>query len=57
MFATWWGLVGAGVQGKRAHDARLVAFMRVNGIDAVLTVNTPDFESFAEIRVHAPSTL
>lgn len=39
------------VSGKNAHDARLVAAMRVHGIDSILTFNAQDFVRYTEIRV------
>jgi len=41
------------IVGKRAHDARLVAYMRGHGIAELLTLNGEDFRSFEgnEIRL------
>lgn len=41
------------IVGKRAHDARLVAYMRRHGIAELLTLNSEDFRSFEgnEIRL------
>jgi predicted nucleic acid-binding protein len=41
------------IVGKRAHDARLVAYMRGHGIDELLTLNREDFRRFDgnEIRL------
>ena len=44
VFTHWLALATGGVRGKRAHDARLVAFMRVHNIAAILTLNLGDFE-------------
>lgn len=35
------------VSGVQVHDARLVAAMRVNGIEQILTLNTADFTRYA----------
>ena len=35
------------VTGTKAHDARLVAAMKVHGVPGVLTFNIPDFAHFA----------
>jgi predicted nucleic acid-binding protein len=53
-FAKWWALVGQGVRGKRAHDARLAAVMLANGVDTILTLNGGDFSGFDGIRVIVP---
>lgn len=47
------------VSGTKAHDARLVAAMKVSGVALVLTFNTPDFQGFASegITVLDPRTL
>jgi len=39
------------VSGKNAHDARLVAAMRVHGVGSILTFNAQDFVRYTEIRV------
>jgi predicted nucleic acid-binding protein len=41
------------IVGKRAHDARIVAYMRGHGIAELLTLNSEDFRSFEgnEIRL------
>jgi predicted nucleic acid-binding protein len=43
------------VLGKKAHDARLVAAMRVHGIDTILTFNDADFRRFPGITVLTPA--
>lgn len=44
LFCRWFDLVrSAGVHGKRAHDARLAAFVLVHAIDVLLTLNVDDF--------------
>lgn len=35
-----------GVSGKKSHDARLVAAMRVHKLTHVLTFNVDDFQRF-----------
>ena len=50
-------LVGAhGIQGKRIHDANVVATMLAHGLSKLVTANTSDFELFSEIHVIAPAT-
>lgn len=51
-----WRRIVAGYQvvGKNAHDARLVAAMRVHGIDRILTFNPQDFQRFQNIVVISP---
>jgi len=41
------------ISGKRAHDARLVAYMRRHNLAELLTLNRDDFRAFDgnEIRV------
>lgn len=49
VFIEWKRLVGAhGVIGLPCHDARLVAIMRVQGIENVLTFNAGDFRRYAD---------
>jgi predicted nucleic acid-binding protein len=52
IFETWLALVRTGVSGKRAHDARLVAFMQVHGIGKILTLNGADFNGFPVTALH-----
>lgn len=52
IFEAWLALVSSGVYGKRAHDARLVAFMQVYGISEILTLNGADFKDFPVTAVH-----
>ena len=42
------------VLGKAAHDARLVAAMRVHGIENILTYNGADFRRYEGIRILRP---
>ncbi len=57
IFEHWRDIVKrASVRGKRAHDARLAAFMRLHNIDAVLTLNPNDFKGFG-VKVVQPKTL
>ncbi len=42
------------VSGKNAHDARLVAAMRIHGLTHLLTFNTADFARYTTITVHDP---
>lgn len=48
VFTEWERIATAyNVEGKQAHDARLVAVMKVNGIGKILTFNAGDFARFA----------
>ncbi len=43
------------ISGKATHDARLVAAMKVYGLDSILTFNTADFKRFPGIEVVHPA--
>jgi predicted nucleic acid-binding protein len=43
------------VKGVQVHDARLVAAMRVHGIDRILTYNPNDFRRYQGITAIQPS--
>lgn len=45
------------VQGKQAHDARLVAAMLVHNITHLLTFNSADFKRYNEITVVDPASV
>jgi len=45
------------VSGKQAHDARLVAAMRVHNLTHLLTFNTADFKRFSSITVISPEAI
>lgn len=47
-------LIDRGVSGVQVHDTRLVAAMRVHGVDRILTFNTKDFARFTEIKAVHP---
>lgn len=54
--AAWEALVVAhDCRGKVAHDARLVAAMRLHGIPALLTFNDADFRRYPGITVLTPA--
>jgi len=55
VFATWWTMTESGVRGKRTHDARLVAWMRVNEVERVLTFNVRDFQGFDDVDAVSPN--
>ena len=58
VFGYWRELVSAyEVQGKNAHDARLVAAMQRHGVKTLVTFNTPDFARFTEINVFSPADI
>ena len=52
----WWErlVMQHQVSGKKAHDARVVASMRVHGITNILTFNVEDFARYAGIQVLHP---
>ena len=45
------------ISGVQAHDARLVAAMKVYGISKILTFNTDDFTRYSEIEVVHPDSV
>lgn len=45
------------VSGKQAHDARLVAAMRVHNLTHLLTFNTGDFKRFTAITAINPQSI
>jgi predicted nucleic acid-binding protein len=56
VYAEWKRLVVAhGVTGVQAHDARLVAAMKVYGIKRILTFNTQDFARYPDIEAIRPA--
>jgi PIN domain. len=58
IFERWFALVvGVGVRGKRAHDARLAALLLSNGLTQILTLNTADFEGLPGITAVHPSAV
>jgi predicted nucleic acid-binding protein len=51
VYPTWEGLIAKyAVQGKQAHDTRLVALMIQHRVSQILTFNDADFRRFTEIR-------
>jgi predicted nucleic acid-binding protein len=55
VFAEWERLVVQyQVEGKNAHDARLVAAMNVHGVGRLLTLNLQDFQRYQGITVLTP---
>ena len=58
IFSTWLTLVTENqIQGKRAHDARIVAVMLASGISHVLTLNPTDFSGIPGIAVVHPQEI
>jgi predicted nucleic acid-binding protein len=58
VFTEWRALVAAhAVAGKTAHDARLVAAMRVHGLTHLLTFNDQDFRRFPAINALTPAAV
>lgn len=56
--SAWESLVSRySVQGKSAHDARLVAAMKVHGLNTILTFNKQHFLRYEEITIVEPSAL
>jgi predicted nucleic acid-binding protein len=50
IFAEWRSLVVSyQVSGKKAHDARIVAAMKVHGLRRILTFNTDDFTRYVRV--------
>jgi predicted nucleic acid-binding protein len=45
------------VQGKKAHDARLIAAMLHHGLAHLLSFNDQDFSRFSEINVIVPGAV
>lgn len=55
-YTEWRNLVTVhDVSGKKSHDARLVAAMKVHGVSHILTFNVDDFKRFAGIQVLHPN--
>lgn len=50
-------LVTHNVSGVQVHDARLVAVLRVHGVQRVLTFNDRDFARYPDIQAVHPRTL
>jgi predicted nucleic acid-binding protein len=58
VFAEWERIViQQQVSGKKAHDARLVASMKVHGIANILTFNSADFSRYPDIKIFEPQKL
>ena len=56
VLTTWEQLVTSiPVVGKKAHDARLVASMRVHGLSRILTLNAKDFRVYDGIFARTPA--
>jgi predicted nucleic acid-binding protein len=52
VYDRWYDLVAQhNIQGKAAHDARLVAAMQRHGITQILTFNASDFTRFGGVEV------
>jgi len=58
IFEVWRELIRShGVQGKKAHDARLVAAMKRYNVSRLLTFNTADFLRYPGIELLDPATV
>lgn len=56
LYSEWRTLVVRfGVSGVQVHDARLVAAMKTNAINHILTFNTTDFDRYNPMRIIALS--
>ena len=56
VYTEWRRLVVAhSVSGKKTHDVRLVAVMKVYGIDTILTFKLDDFKRYPGIRAVLPA--
>ncbi|MGI2902999.1 type II toxin-antitoxin system VapC family toxin [Tolypothrix sp. VBCCA 56010] len=56
IFPNWLQLVTSyRVMGKRTHDTRLMAVMKIHGITQVLTFNSDDFIKTPEIIIVHPN--
>jgi predicted nucleic acid-binding protein len=45
------------IAGKRVHDARIVAVLKANGIDHLITFNAGDFSGFPALSVITPQSV
>lgn len=55
IYRAWRDLViDHSIGGKPAHDARIVAAMRLHGVSHLLTFNEPDFKRFDGVTVVHP---
>ena len=58
IFSNWRQLVRTyNIQGKSAHDARLVAAMQRHGLTQLLTFNLADFRRYHEIELLDPQII
>ncbi len=58
IYTEWRKLVFTqGVSGKKSHDARLVASMKVHGLTHILTFNVDDFRRYDGITALSPTEL
>jgi predicted nucleic acid-binding protein len=58
VYSTWKHLITRHpVSGVEAHDARLVAAMKVYGIARILTFNARDFARYLDVQVLDPTTV
>lgn len=58
IFEEWERLVTTHrVSGRNVHDARLVAAMRLHGIDRILTFNVTDFARYPRVEAIHPQSV
>jgi predicted nucleic acid-binding protein len=50
-------LVTHGISGVQVHDARLVAAMRIHGVQRILTFNDKDFTRYSNIQAVHPRNI
>lgn len=57
IFTEWERLIlDHDIEGKRTHDARLVAAAIRHRLDAILTFNVDDFRTFGAVDILSPTT-
>lgn len=55
LFLTWLEMVSTQkISGKRIHDVRIAAMMKIASIDYILTLNPGDFSNISDITVVHP---
>ncbi len=58
VFTRWLDLVQRfPIQGKRVHDARLVAVLQAHNVEHLITFNSPDFATFSFLSLVDPYQL
>lgn len=58
LFPTWLEMVSTQkISGKRTHDARIIAMMKIASINYILTLNPSDFSNILDITVVHPQQI